>query len=191
MNFPPQQPKGINSFRSNRLSASCKSKKTSRPKPFCSATDLAASVHLPSSSAFFKILLTNLGEVVTLASILEREVRVREELPLVSAVYHNRLKKHMMMQADPTVQFAQGLWKSRLTYDDYRNTRSPYNTYLNFGLPPGPICSPGTEAIQAALYPAASNALYFLAAEGGRHTFSADYRTHVNKVNHRNRGKRS
>jgi UPF0755 protein len=130
-------------------------------------------------------------EVVTLASILQREVRVPEEWGLVSAVYHNRLAKHMRLEADPTVQYALGFWKPRLTYDDYRNTHSPYNTYLVMGLPPGPICSPGLDAIKAALWPADSKALFFLAAEGGHHTFSETYRDHTNKVNKRNRKKRA
>lgn len=129
-------------------------------------------------------------ETVTLASIVEREVRVREELPLVSAVYHNRLRKKMKLDADPTVQFALGYWKSRLTYNDYRNVKSPYNTYLVAGLPPGPICNPGLDAIQAVLWPAQSDALYFVAQEGGRHSFSATYREHTNKVNRRNRTNR-
>lgn len=129
-------------------------------------------------------------DVVTLASIIEREVMVRDELPLVSAVYHNRLKRKMPLQADPTVQYAMGFWKRRLTYDDYRKTISPYNTYLHAGLPPGPICSPGLDAINAALWPASSDALYLLAAEEGRHTFSTNYRDHTNKVNKRNRTNR-
>lgn len=130
------------------------------------------------------------AQVVTLASIVEREVRAREEYPLVASVYHNRLKKKMRLEADPTVQFALGYWKSRLTYADYRNVKSPYNTYLNYGLPPGPICSPGADAIKAALWPATTTSLFFVATEDGRHTFSDTYREHVNKVNKRNRMKR-
>jgi UPF0755 protein len=129
-------------------------------------------------------------EVVTLASIIEREVKMRDELPLVSAVYHNRLKKRMTLDADPTVQYSLGYWKSRLTYDDYRKTQSPYNTYLHAGLPPGPICSPGLDAIHAALWPAPSDALFLLATEDGHHTFSNSYKDHTNKVNKRNRTKR-
>lgn len=126
-------------------------------------------------------------QVVTLASIIEREARVRDELTLISAVYSNRLKKRMRLEADPTVQYAQGFWKGRLTYHDYRNTKSPYNTYLVGGLPPGPICSPGEDAIRAALWPAVSDALFFVAMEDGRHDFSTNYRDHTNKVNKRNR----
>ncbi len=129
-------------------------------------------------------------EAVTFASILEREVRVHEELPQVSSVYHNRLKKRMRLEADPTVQYAMGFWKERLSYDDYRNTKSPYNTYLNSGLPPGPICNPGVDALRAALWPAATDALFFLATGDGRHTFSRTYKDHTNKVNARNRGQK-
>ncbi len=129
-------------------------------------------------------------QTVTLASIIEREVRKREELPLVSAVYHNRLKKRMRLEADPTVQYALGYWKTRLTYDDYHNTKSPYNTYLNSGLPPGPICNPGWDSVRAALWPAQSTALFFLALDDGHHTFSNTYREHTNKVNRRNRSKK-
>ena len=129
-------------------------------------------------------------QVVTLASIVEREVRVREEGPMVSAVYHNRLKKGMRLEADPTVQYAKGEWVTRLTYADYRDTDSPYNTYKVSGLPPGPICSPGIDSIKAALWPADSQALFFVAGEDGHHSFSDTYRDHTNKVNRRNRERR-
>ncbi len=129
-------------------------------------------------------------QTVTLASIIEREVRRRDELPMVSAVYNNRLRRHMRLEADPTVQYALGYWKSRLTYDDYRKTESPYNTYLNDGLPPGPICSPGGDAIRAALWPADSNALFLLATDQGYHSFSESFRDHTNKVNTRNKQSR-
>ena len=126
-------------------------------------------------------------QAVTLASIIEREVRVREEAGLISAVYNNRLKKGMRLEADPTVQYAKGEWVSRLTYADYRNTDSPYNTYRVTGLPPGPICSPGLDSLNAALWPEPSDVLFFVAMEDGRHSFSSNYRDHVNKVNRRNR----
>jgi UPF0755 protein len=128
--------------------------------------------------------------VVTLASIIEREAMVAEERPIISSVYHNRLKKNMPLQADPTVQYSLGYWKQRLLYTDYHSVKSPYNTYLNTGLPPGPICSPGLPAIEAALSPAQTDYLYFVAAEAGHHTFSATYREHTNKVNKRNKERR-
>lgn len=129
-------------------------------------------------------------QAVTFASIIEREVRVRDELPEVSALYHNRLRINMKLQADPTVQYALGYWKPRLTYADYHNTKSLYNTYLHYGLPPAPICSPGLDAIKAALWPSQSDALYILATEAGRHSFSSTLREHTNKVNRRNRSRK-
>jgi UPF0755 protein len=130
-------------------------------------------------------------QIVTLASIVEREVHVLEEGPTVAAVYLNRLKQGMRLEADPTVQYAKGEWVSRLTYADYRNTRSPYNTYQVHGLPPGPICSPGVNSLRSALWPSNSKALYFVAMGEGRHSFSETYREHTNKVNRRNRERRA
>jgi len=138
-----------------------------------------------------KVIGFSKKETVTFASIIEREVRVREELPTVSSVYHNRLRRGMKLEADPTVQFAMGYWKSRLLNRDYRETKSPYNTYLVKGLPPGPISNPGKDALHAALWPAETNYLYFVAQDEGRHNFSTNYREHTNKVNARNRKKRS
>lgn len=129
----------------------------------------------------------NKKQVLTFASIIEREVMERTELPLISALYHNRLKARMPLQADPTVQFSMGSWPKHLTYKDYRKTKSPYNTYLHAGLPPGPICSPGLDSIRAALWPAESDVLYMVADGTGRHNFSTTYREHTNKVNRRNR----
>jgi UPF0755 protein len=129
-------------------------------------------------------------QAVTLASIIEREAMVPEERALISSVYHNRLRRKMPLQADPTVQYALGYWKQRLLYSDYQTVKSPYNTYLYAGLPPGPICSPGLPAINAALAPAQTDYLYFVASEGGHHNFSNNYRDHTNKVNKRNKTKR-
>lgn len=130
-------------------------------------------------------------EIVTLASIIEREARVRDELPQIASVYHNRLKKRMRLEADPTVQYALGQWKARLLNKDYRNTKSPYNTYLVYGLPPGPICNPGEDAIKASLWPAETDYLYFVAQDDGRHNFSPTYKDHINKVKARDRRKKS
>jgi len=129
-------------------------------------------------------------QVMTLASIIEREIMVREEMPLVSSVYHNRLRKDMRLEADPTVQFALGFWKKRLLFNDLKQTDSPYNTYKYKGLPPGPICNPGRDAIQAALYPADSKVLFFVAREDGTHTFSHTYAEHLKKVRQRNKNRR-
>jgi UPF0755 protein len=116
--------------------------------------------------------------VMTLASIIEAETRLPEERPLVSAVYHNRLEKHMKLEADPTVAYAMGGYRGRLLYEDLL-VDSPYNTYTHYGLPPGPICSPGEASIEAALHPAPScRALYFVAKGDGSHIFSVTLKDH-------------
>ncbi len=132
-------------------------------------------------------------EVVTLASIVEGEARVAGERATIAGVYHNRLRRRMPLQADPTVQYAirlaTGERKPRLYLKDYRFP-SPYNTYLRPGLPPGPISSPGLASIVAALYPADVPWLYFVARGDGRHEFSATYREHVRAINRIRRGER-
>ena len=121
-------------------------------------------------------------QVLTLASIIQAEGRLPEELALVSAVYHNRLRAGMKLEADPTVAYAMGGYKGRLYYKDLE-VDSPYNTYLHVGLPPGPICAPGKAAIIAALYPDTTcNALYFVAKGDGGHIFSLTLRDHVAAV---------
>jgi UPF0755 protein len=120
--------------------------------------------------------------VLTLASIIEAEARVADERPKVSAVYHNRLARGMRLEADPTVAYAMGGFRGRLYYKDLK-IDSPYNTYRNTGLPPGPICSPGASSIQAALHPdAGERALYFVARGDGRHVFSTTLREHNTAV---------
>ena len=117
-------------------------------------------------------------QVMTLASIVEAEARDPLERPLVSAVYHNRLKIHMKLDADPTVAYAKGGYHGRLYYKDLEMD-SPYNTYRNPGLPPGPIGNPGAESIRAALYPdESSQALYFVARGDGGHEFSDTLKQH-------------
>ncbi|HEX5632221.1 MAG TPA: endolytic transglycosylase MltG, partial [Gemmatimonadales bacterium] len=106
------------------------------------------------------------AQLVTLASIVEGEARVDEERPVIAGVYHNRLRRRMPLQADPTVQYgiqlATGARKPRLLNKDYQFP-SPYNTYLNPGLPPGPVNSPGLRSIEATLYPAEVPYLFFVA----------------------------
>lgn len=109
-------------------------------------------------------------EIVVLASIIEGEVRYGPDRKFVSSVYHNRLRRGMRLQADPTVIYALGS-RRRLFERDYR-TPSPYNTYLIDGLPPGPIGQPSQESLEAALYPAPTNFLYFVARADGKHVFS-------------------
>ncbi len=121
-------------------------------------------------------LKLTLHELVTLASIIEGEVRHDEDRRFVSSVYHNRLARGMRLQADPTVIYALGR-RRRLFERDYSRP-SPYNTYLINGLPPGPIGSPSTASLDAALYPAATDFLYFVARDDGRHVFSRTYAEH-------------
>ena len=119
--------------------------------------------------------------VVTLASIVEREVEHREEGPVIAAVYLNRLKAHIPLQADPTVQYALGKKPGRVLYRDLR-VKSPYNTYLNPGLPPGPIASPGSASLKASLFPAKVNFRFFVAAPDGHHEFRRTYKEHVEAI---------
>jgi UPF0755 protein len=116
-------------------------------------------------------------ELLTLASIISRESRYSDEMPRVSGVYHNRLKKGMKLQADPTVQYALPALKNRITNADLK-IDSPYNTYKYAGLPPGPIGNPSKEAILAAVYPENHKFLFFVAGKDGRHLFSEDYNQH-------------
>ncbi|MEP0829124.1 MAG: endolytic transglycosylase MltG [bacterium] len=116
-------------------------------------------------------------QIVTLASILEAEAVHKEELRLISSVYHNRLRRQMPLQADPTVLYALREPSRSLLYRDLE-IDSPYNTYKVRGLPPGPINSPGLAAIEAALNPAESEFLYFVADGSGRHIFSKTLEEH-------------
>ncbi len=116
-------------------------------------------------------------QVVTLASIVEREARVAEERRKISGVFHRRLKKGMRLQADPTAEYALGVRKARLLYSDIA-VDSPYNTYLHKGLPPGPISNPGRASLLAALNPDDTNYLYFVVSGDGRHVFSRTKREH-------------
>jgi UPF0755 protein len=122
----------------------------------------------------------NEKKIITLASIIEKEAMVPEERPVISAVFHNRLKKRMYLESCATILFALGKHKEKLTYDDL-DVESPYNTYRHFGLPPGPICSPGLASINAALYPADTDSLFFVVKGSGTHTFSTRYDEHLKK----------
>lgn len=118
-----------------------------------------------------------LHETLTLASLIEAEARDGEERELISSVYHNRLRKRMLLQCDPTVIYALGGLDRPLLHKDLE-IDSPYNTYKYPGLPPGPICSPGAASIIAALYPAETRFLYFVADGSGKHIFSETLRQH-------------
>ncbi len=117
-------------------------------------------------------------EILTLASIISRESKFADEMPRVSGVYHNRLKKKMKLQADPTVQYAIGEARSRITGKDLK-IDSPYNTYKYEGLPPGPIGNPSKEAILAAVYPEKHEYIYFVSDTKGRHIFTKTYQEHA------------
>jgi UPF0755 protein len=129
-------------------------------------------------------------QVITLASIVEREAVVKEERAIIASVYRNRLEDDIGLDADPTVQYAvatpdsvarYGWWKQELTIDDLRS-RSPYNTYVHDGLPPGPIASPGYEAIEATVRPARTDFYYFVAKGDGTHAFARTLAEHNRNV---------
>lgn len=117
------------------------------------------------------------NDVMTMASIVEKEAKLPEERPVIAAVYYNRVRDGMLLQADPTVQYALGKHLPRLFYKDLE-VESPYNTYRHKGLPPGPIASPGKPSIIAALYPANVAYEYFVALPDGHHEFRANLREH-------------
>ena len=119
----------------------------------------------------------NIHQTLTMASLIEAEAGVAAERPRISAVFHNRLRKGIKLQCDPTVIYAMGGLDRRLLYRDL-TFDSPYNTYLHYGLPPGPICNPGKPAVMAALYPPKSDELYFVARGDGTHIFSKTLREH-------------
>jgi UPF0755 protein len=126
----------------------------------------------------------SLHQVVTLASMVEREAQVPEERPIIAAVYYNRLKKGMLLQCDATVQYALGKQKDVVTYADLK-IQSPYNTYLHKGLPPGPIASPGVDSIKAVLEPQQVDYLFYVRNDvknDGSHVFTRNYREHQDAI---------
>lgn len=120
-------------------------------------------------------------QIVTLASIVESEVRYAPDREYVAAVYHNRLRRGMPLQADPTVIYAHGRRLSRV-WERHLRITSPYNTYLHPGLPPGPISQPGRASLEAALYPKRVPYLYFVAQRDGKHVFSSTYAEHLEAI---------
>ncbi|MEW6614355.1 MAG: endolytic transglycosylase MltG [Thermodesulfobacteriota bacterium] len=116
-------------------------------------------------------------KVVTLASIIEKETGKPSERPLISAVFHNRLKKGIKLQSDPTVIYGIANFDGNITKRHLKR-RSPYNTYLHYKLPPGPIANPGEDSIRAALFPAKVGYLYFVSKNDGTHCFSSSLREH-------------
>jgi UPF0755 protein len=135
----------------------------------------------------FKQRGLKLAEAVTLASVVQREAMVEEEQPIIASVFYNRLANGMKLESDPTVQFALGYnqkqstwWTNPLSSDDLQ-IDSPYNTYINAGLPPGPISNPGISALRAVAYPADTPYYYFRArCDGsGKHSFAKTYAEHL------------
>ncbi len=121
------------------------------------------------------------NEILTLASIIEKEAVYDRERPLISAVYHNRLKKGMKLKADPTVLYGVKKDSRRIGYRDLKRY-TPYNTYVIDGLPPAPIASPSIESIRAALYPADVDYLFFVSKNDGTHYFSLTGEEHERAV---------
>lgn len=124
-------------------------------------------------------------QVVTLASIIEKETGATHERPLISSVFHNRLRQKMRLQTDPTIIYGLALKNGKLVIRISRadlTTPNPYNTYLIPALPPGPIANPSREAIQAAIEPATSEYLYFVSQNDGTHVFSKTYEDHAAAV---------
>ncbi len=131
----------------------------------------------------------NVHQLLTVASIVERETPRLDERPIVASVYLNRLAKNMLLNADPTVQYAMGYqpasgqwWKTPVLLEEYQSVQSPYNTYLVPGLPPGPIASPGLSAIEGVARPATTDYIYFVATGDGGHVFAVTPEEHAANV---------
>jgi UPF0755 protein len=136
-------------------------------------------IHLPEDiNTRLDALGMTLNDIVALASIVEWEVSLSREAPTVSSVYHNRLKRGMLLQADPTVGYALSKRPSVLLYRDLM-VDSPYNTYKHPGLPPGAINNPGERSLNAALHPQTSNYLFFVAQGDGTHAFTTSLSDHL------------
>jgi UPF0755 protein len=128
-----------------------------------------------------EILGFSIHQVVTFASIIEKETGAAFERPIISSVFHNRLKRRMRLQSDPTVIYGIKDFDGNLTRKHLAQ-KTPYNTYRINGLPPGPIANAGIKAIEAALYPADTKFLYFVSKKDTTHKFSANIRDHINAV---------
>ena len=120
----------------------------------------------------------SMKEVVVLGSIIQGEAMYSDEMNKISSVYHNRLKKNMLLQADPTIQYILPKKKKKILVKDTK-IQNPYNTYINKGLPPGPINNPGIDALLAAANPLTTDFLYFVADKKGRHIFNKTFKAHL------------
>jgi UPF0755 protein len=139
------------------------------------------SVFTPEWEAQADKLHFSIHEVVTLASIIEKETADDSERPLISSVFHNRLKKNMRLQSDPTAIYGLEDFSGKIRKKHIR-AETPYNTYRIKGFPPGPIAGPGAASLRAALYPAKTNYLYFVSKDGLTHHFSETYAEHLRAI---------
>jgi len=128
-------------------------------------------------------------QILTMASIIEGEAVFDDERPIIASVYYNRLRRHIKLQADPTIQFIIDGPPRRVLFKDLK-IDSPYNTYLYYGLPPGPINNPGKKSILAALFPAKTKYIFFAAKGDGRHKFSVTSKEHAKAHSELNRLRR-
>lgn len=124
----------------------------------------------------------SISELVTIASIVEKEAKLVKEMPVIAGVIYNRLEKNKKLQIDATVQYVLPLRKERLLYSDLE-FESKYNTYLYQGLPPGPISNPGSNSLEAVVKPDKNNYLFYFAKKDGSHVFSKTYQEHLQKQN--------
>lgn len=155
-----------------------------RFKPHTPADEVIARLHGRFNEIAAAIEHVNLDTHawVTLASIVEKEAKRDEERSVIAAVFVNRLRRGMRLEADPTVRYALGRWDTApVLYSDLENP-SPYNTYRHFGLPPGPIASPGRASLAAAANPASTSALFFVARGDGSHVFSETLNEHIDNI---------
>jgi UPF0755 protein len=135
------------------------------------------SVYTPAMEQRSKALGMSKLEVITFASLIEKEAYATSEKPLISSVFHNRMIKGMRLQSDPTAVYGVDSFTGKIGPDDLLR-ESPYNTYRHGGLPPGPICNPGIDSIKAALWPAKTDYLYFVSKGDGTHVFSRTLKEH-------------
>ncbi len=131
--------------------------------------------------SFTDYTVNQLKRVVIIASLVEKEAKVDSERPIIAAVFYNRLKRGKRLESCATVQYVLGKTKERLLYRDLK-IKSPYNTYLHRGLPPGPISNPGGKSLLAAIHPAKVDYLYFVSKHDGTHYFSKTYSEHLKAI---------
>jgi UPF0755 protein len=156
------------------------------------ARAMVAQFHLiwPEIAPRSETLGFSMLETVTLASIVEKETGVPEERSLIAAVFHNRMRRGMRLETDPTVIYGIPSFDGNLRRAHLEDAGNPYNTYQISGLPPGPIANPGAAALRAAVAPASSSYLYFVSRNDGTHQFSSSYAAHAAAVDRYQKGKR-